>query len=179
MSTSNSNRPRPISFLPPSPPNRGHLSASTPSPSGLAPVYKSYLRRVSTDTDTDTCRKAAPGLALPTITRNMNQNTLGSRANRNTSKYFKVSIKTGVILAVSTASTTFVMLGAVRSVGGDVGRSRAVPTRALVRCLCGEGSFWTFGQKNREFQHSLKLGTGLDGFAFRSSVTLRVTFLCA
>ena len=48
-----SNRPRPISFLPPSPPNRGHLSASTPSPSGLAPVYKSSLRRVSTDTDTD------------------------------------------------------------------------------------------------------------------------------
>ena len=120
-----------------------------------------------------------PFLALPTITRNMNQNTLGSRANRNTSKHFKVSIKTGVILAVSTASTTFVMLGAVWSVGGDVGRSRAVPTRALVRCLCGEGSFWTFGQKNREFQHSLKLGTGLDGFAFRSSVTLRVTFLCA
>jgi hypothetical protein len=38
---STSNRPRPISFLPPSPPNRGHLSASTPSPSGLAPVYKS------------------------------------------------------------------------------------------------------------------------------------------
>ena len=36
-----------------SPPNRGHLSASTPSPSGLAPVYKSSLRRVSTDTDTD------------------------------------------------------------------------------------------------------------------------------
>ena len=49
-----SNRPRPISFLPPSPPNRGHLSASTPSPSGLDPVYKSSLRRVSTDTDTDT-----------------------------------------------------------------------------------------------------------------------------
>ena len=38
---STSNRPRPISFLPPSPPNRGHLSASTRSPSGLAPVYKS------------------------------------------------------------------------------------------------------------------------------------------
>ena len=52
---STSNRPRPISFLPPSPPNRGHLSASTPSPSGLDPVYKSSLRRVSTDTDTDTC----------------------------------------------------------------------------------------------------------------------------
>ena len=41
LSTSTSNRPRPISFLPPSPPNRGHLSAPTPSPSGLAPVYKS------------------------------------------------------------------------------------------------------------------------------------------
>ena len=38
-----SNRPRPISFLPPSPPNRGHLSASTPSPSGRRPgkVHKS------------------------------------------------------------------------------------------------------------------------------------------
>ena len=47
------NRPRTISLLPPSPSNRGHLSASTPSPSGLAPVYKSSLRRVSTDTDTD------------------------------------------------------------------------------------------------------------------------------
>ena len=48
------NRPRTISLLPPSPSNRGYLSASTPSPSGLAPVYKSSLRRVSTDTDTDT-----------------------------------------------------------------------------------------------------------------------------
>ena len=56
LSTSTSNWPRPISFLPPSPPNRGHLSASTPSPSGLAPVYKSSLRRVSTDTDTDRLR---------------------------------------------------------------------------------------------------------------------------
>ena len=41
---STSNRPRPISFLPPSPPNRGHLSASTPSPSGLAPVYNKISR---------------------------------------------------------------------------------------------------------------------------------------
>ena len=30
----------------------------TPSPSGLAPVYKSSLRRVSTDTDTDVCHFA-------------------------------------------------------------------------------------------------------------------------
>ena len=33
-----------------------YLSASTPSPSGLAPVYKSSLRQVSTDTDTDAQR---------------------------------------------------------------------------------------------------------------------------
>ena len=37
------------------------------------------------------------------------------------------------------------------------GRSRAVTIRALVHCRCGEGSFWEFGQKNRELQHSLKL----------------------
>ena len=46
--------------------NRGHLSASTPSPSGLAPVYKSSLLRVSTDTDTDVHTRTGLGETLVT-----------------------------------------------------------------------------------------------------------------